>query len=94
MLDNASSQGCLVNCSDGKQQQYFTYPHISSIAAGQCALKLGSIYVDEISLEKSLTKNISMFQLLGIINVDDLNLKKRWAASKIYESMAAPLGHL
>ncbi len=92
LLDNASSQGCLVNCSDGKQQQYFTYPHISSIAAGQCALKLGSIYVDEISLEKSLTKNISMFQLLGIINVDDLNLKKRWAASKIYESMAAPLG--
>lgn len=53
---------------------------------------MGSVYADEISLEKSLTKNISLYELLGIMNADDLNLKKRWAASKIYESMAAPLG--
>ena len=91
-LDENSSQGCLIDCRDGQHMQMFTYDHISSKNAAECALKLGSIYVDEVSLEKSLTKNISLFTLFGIINAEDMNLKRRWATSKIYESMAAPLG--
>lgn len=91
-LDADSNQGCLTECSDGQHWQTFNYDHISTQCAAQCALKLGSIYVEDVSLEKSLTKNISLFTLLGIINAEDMNLKKRWASSKIYESMAAPLG--
>ncbi len=91
-LDETSNQGSLIDCADGRHYQNFAYPHISSETVTSCALKMGSVYADEISLEKSLTKNISLYELLGIMNADDLNLKKRWAASKIYESMAAPLG--
>lgn len=53
---------------------------------------LAPVYTEEISLEGSLTKNISMFELLNILAVDDLDLKGRWAQSQVFKSMAAPLG--
>src|SRR5690606_27354544 len=36
--------------------------------------------------------NISMFELLGIMSVEDLNLNDRWETAQVYNSMAAPLG--
>lgn len=51
-----------------------------------------AIETEEISLEGSLTKNINLFQLLNILEVDDIDLKKRWALTKVYNSMAVPLG--
>lgn len=53
---------------------------------------LAPVYTEEISLEGTLTKNISMFDLLNIIAVDDLNLAERWADSQVFKSMAAPIG--
>ena len=53
---------------------------------------LAPVYTEEISLEGSLTKNISFFELLNIIAVDDLDLKSRWSTSMVYKSMAAPIG--
>ena len=45
--------------------------------------------MDEVSLEGQLTKNITMFELLGIISVDDLDLGKRWNEAQVYKTMAA-----
>ncbi|WP_428909705.1 type VII secretion protein EssC [Niallia sp. Krafla_26] len=70
----------------------FTYPEIPYKTASEVALRLGAITVDEVTLEGELTKNISMFELLGIMSVEDLNLKDRWGSSLVYKSMAAPLG--
>ena len=53
---------------------------------------LAPVYTEEISLESTLTKNISMFELLNIIAVDDIDLKSRWAKSQVYKSMSAPIG--
>ena len=53
---------------------------------------MAPVYCEEISLESSLRKNISLFELLGIYSANDLELKTRWNDSKIYETMAVPLG--
>ncbi len=56
------------------------------------AKKLACVYVDEVNLENTLTKNITLFQLLHIISPYDLDLESRWSNSKIYKTMAAPIG--
>lgn len=91
-LDDDSNEGLIRNVEDGEITQRFEYEHIPGDIAAQAALKLGCVYVDEASLAGSLTKNISLFELLGIMNINDLELEKRWNTSRIYESMAAPLG--
>ena len=91
-LDSKDYTGYVQDIMDGEQIQYFSYTHIPVRKAAETALKMACVYVDEVSLEASLTKNITLYQLLGIMNVYDLNLAKRWGQSKIYETMAAPLG--
>lgn len=54
--------------------------------------KLAPVEAEEISLEGSLTKNIDLFSLLNIISAEDLDLKKRWDSTRVYKSMAVPLG--
>ena len=65
---------------------------ISNTQAERIVEILAPVYTEEISLEGTLTKNISMFELLNIIAVDDLNLRDRWAKSQVFKSMAAPVG--
>lgn len=91
-LDSDRNAGFIQDIENGENRQEFSYLHIPGDVAAQAALKLGCVYVDEVSLESSLTKNISFFQLLGIMSVHDLDLKERWNHSRIYDSMAAPLG--
>jgi len=91
-LHNNQYAGYIQDIEDGEKIQHFNYPHISMETALKTAVKMSCVYVDEVSLEASLTKNISLYQLLNIYNVYDLDLKKRWENSKIYDSMAAPLG--
>lgn len=91
-LNSDSNTGVIRDVRNGEITQEFEYEHIPGDIAAQVALKLGCVYVDEVSLASSLTKNISLFELLGIMDVHDLEIQKRWDNSKIYESMAAPLG--
>lgn len=87
-----SEEGGVLKARNGDNVLKFQYPQISTEAAERVALKLGAIYVDEISLEGQLTKNITMFELLGIMAVDDLSLENRWQESQVYKTMAAPIG--
>lgn len=91
-LKEDENEGIVQDAKDGEQVQTFKYEHIAGDVAEQVALKLGCVYVDEFSLESTLTKNISLFELLNIRSVQDLDLGVRWMNSKIYETMAAPLG--
>lgn len=86
------NEGYVQEINDGNNKQFFTYPHISQEIAAKAALKLAPVYVDEVSLASTLTKNITLFELLGIMSAYDLDLGRIWAESKIYESMAAPFG--
>lgn len=91
-LSDADFVGYVQDINDGEQIQNFRYGRVPLEQALQAATKMACVYVDEVSLEASLTKNITLYQLLGIMNVYDLNIGERWKQSKIYESMAAPLG--
>lgn len=91
-LSDYEDKGELLYSKDGKFISRFSYNPVPDIIAEQIAKKLASVYVDDVSLESELTKSISLFELLKIISVDDLDIASRWSESKVYQSMAAPLG--
>lgn len=84
--------GSILKTENGDISTMFMFPAVSDEAAESVALKLGSVTVDEVSLEGELTKNISMFEMLGILTVDDIDLTERWKSAEVYKSLAAPLG--
>ena len=82
----------LVDTEDKTNSTRFVYDPIDDEIMDSVIELLSPVYTEEISLEGTLTKNISLFQLLNILAVDDLDLSKRWRSTKVYESMAAPIG--
>ena len=82
----------LINAHDKSDSFVFTYPNIPTAQAESVVNLLAPVYTEEISLEGTLTKNISMFELLNIIAVDDIDLASRWKKSQVFKSMSAPLG--
>ena len=89
---NGPRNGILYSNADRKTIEEFTYELIDDSKMCELVNKIAPVYSEEISLESTLRKNISLFELLGIYLASDVDLSKNWASSKIYESMAAPLG--
>ena len=82
----------LIDTSDKSKSHDFVYDAINDKQAIAIANMLAPVYTEEISLEGTLTKNISLFKLLNIIAVDDIDLTRNWNTSQVFKSMAAPLG--
>lgn len=82
----------LINAEDKSDALTFTYPSISDGQAEEIVKILAPVCTEEISLEGSLTRNISLFELLKIMAVDDLDLDARWKRSAAEKSMSVPLG--
>lgn len=82
----------LIDVTDRSKTTLFRYQSVSDSQAAAIVSLLAPVYTEEISLEGTLTKNISLFKLLNIIAADDLDLVNRWKQSKVYDSMAAPIG--
>ncbi len=91
-LKSGANEGYIQQVESGEKVQEFYYSHISGKRAAEAALRLGCVYVEEVNLESTLTKNITLFELLQIGEVSELQLERRWKYSRIYDSMAAPLG--
>lgn len=91
-LNDTDNTGYIQKADDGENIQTFVYEHVSKTEVEAAAKKLSSVYVDEVNLENTLTKNITLYELLNIMSPYDLNLRERWAKSRIYDTMAAPLG--
>lgn len=91
-LQKEERAGSLTSSSDSTRVMNFTYETIDDRQAIAVANKLAPVYCEEVSLEGSLTKNITLFELLNIFTAEDLDLKARWSNSEVYRSMAAPLG--
>jgi len=92
MLNKNDSTGTIIDSSDSSDTLDFSYETADDMKATETAIKLAPIYCEEVSLESTLTKNISLYELLHILSVDDLDLAGRWQSSVVYKSMAAPLG--
>lgn len=91
-LEGENQEGTIINSENAEEHQQFVYTTVENEAAAAISLRLGCVYVDDVNLESNLTKNINLYELLDIFNADELNLKQRWNNSKVWETMAAPLG--
>lgn len=89
---NDDQNAALINTQNKSEDSNFVYPVIETDKAKKIVEFLAPVYTEEISLEGTLTKNITMFELLNILAVDDIDLNSRWKNSKVFKSMAAPLG--
>lgn len=87
-----SQNAVLINAQNRSEVSNFVYPNMETSQAEEIVKLLAPVYTEEISLEGTLTKNITMFELLNILAVDDIDLKSRWEKSQVFKSMAAPLG--
>lgn len=87
-----SCNGIVYSGSDRTNIEKFTLEPVSDSKIMALVTKISPIYSQEINLESSLRKSISMFELLGIYTASDIDLKKSWSESKVYDSIAAPIG--
>ena len=88
--DNVNAR--FIDTSDKNKSIDFTYTTLTDAQYEKIVDVMAPVYTEEISLEGSLTKNISLFKLLNILTVDDIDLTGNWKTSQVYKSMAAPLG--
>ncbi len=86
------TKGNIVNSENQNENIDFRFDTISNSVLDKMVKKLSPIYCEEVSLEGSLTKNITLFELLNILNVEDIDLGKNWEKSQVYKTMQAPLG--
>lgn len=86
------SKGTCLQRTDKTGEQTFTAEELSDLEMEYAAHRLQPVQCEEISLESTLTKNISFFELLGVYGPEDIDLSKTWKESQVYRSMAVPLG--
>ncbi len=82
----------LIKAENQNEATSFVYPGIQNEYLDSIIQILAPIYTEEISLESTLTKSISMFELLNILTVEDLDLTARWNSTQVFKSMSAPIG--
>jgi len=90
LTDNG--QGFLYDVKNKNDRRAFGYHTVTDDGMIQICKKLAPVYCEEISLESALKKNISLFELLHIYSVEDIDLRNRWEGSQVYSSMAVPIG--
>lgn len=87
-----SYKGCLLKAEDESQRNDFSYQPLPDEEFKRIIDLLVPVFSEEISLEGTLTKSCSMFEMLHILAADDINIQEKWSTSEIYRSMAAPIG--
>ena len=87
-----SGNGVLINTSDKSKSNDFIFTAVTDAQAENIVKLLAPVYTEELSLEGTLVKNISLFKLLNILTVDDIDLDANWSRSQVFKSMSAPIG--
>lgn len=84
--------GVCYSSTNRTETQEFAYSHISDEIMYKLVEKIAPIYSEEISLASSLRKSLSMFEMLGIYDINDIDIDNNWKTSDVSKSMAAPIG--
>ncbi|MBQ6582461.1 MAG: type VII secretion protein EssC, partial [Mogibacterium sp.] len=82
----------LSEAADRSKAVEFRYTTISDAQANAVAQLMAPVYTEELSLEGNLTRSITLFELLNILTVEDLDLEKRWKSAQASRTMTAPIG--
>lgn len=89
---DSASNGRLLSAENKEEVTDFVYEPVDDSVMKRMIELLAPIYTEEISLEGTLTKNITLFELLNILDTSDLDLNERWKSSRVFQTMAAPIG--
>ena len=80
-------------CSDNMNDRVsFSYERISDKAVKEAVRVMAPVYTEQVALGNRLASEVSLFDLLGAVSVEDIDLKRRWEDSDIINSMKVPLG--
>lgn len=91
-ISSHDNTGRIVNCEDGDDVLDFKYRVISTYTASKVAKRLSPVYIDEVGVESELKQKISMYELLKVNNIEEIDLVDSWNNSKVYATMSVPLG--
>ena len=87
-----SNKGKIVNATNGENVSEFVYRTITDREMYNICGVLEPIFIEEISLESSMKKSISLFDLMNIYTLEDVDLMKNWTSAQVWTTMAAPIG--
>ena len=91
-LDRDENMGTFVSSTWVHQPVRFSFPAIDNSTAINAALRMAPIRTLEASAEASLTKNLTLYSLLGIQSVNELDFKKNWKNNQVERSLAVDIG--
>lgn len=91
-MEAEEGKGILINSRNREDYTIFYYEIISSTVMKEVTEILAPIHAQEVSLENTMTKKVSLYEMYHINRIEEVSLEKKWSESKIYETMAAPIG--
>lgn len=91
-LERGSNRATLIKVANLNDKKIFSYSPMRDEDLERVAVTLSPVYSEEVSLENSLTKNITLYEMLGIFSPEDIDLESNWHRAAVYRSLAAPLG--
>lgn len=89
---SSNDTGCIYSTSDKTNQSVFKFQQINDVAKKMLMDRITPIKIEDISLDSLLRKNVTLYELLQISEAKELELGSRWDNSRIFDSMAVPLG--
>lgn len=91
-LNSDTYDGYINPSNNTRNTQSFSYAPVDTKIAERLAIKMAPIYCEELSLESTLVKKYSMFQMFHVFGAEDIDVAYNWSKSDIVKSMAVPLG--
>ncbi len=92
MAGRTMGTGTIIKVSNGNSETAFSFSPVSDERAAAAGRRLGAVTVKEASRDRELPRTISLFELLGIVSAQDLDLGRRWDSAQVWNSLAAPIG--
>ncbi len=91
-LDDNKPEGEFSHRDNDEMRLHFSYPDVNDSEVLEITRKLCPVYVVEANLESELTKNISLYETLGVKGGDDIDIFKNWNTANVSKTLRTPLG--
>lgn len=91
-LNSDSYKGSVYSIQNKSKRIDFKYIGLEEKQINQVSLKLAPIVCIEACSTKLLRTEITIFELLQIYTIEDVDLEKNWSTSMVYYSLKVPIG--
>ena len=92
IIETEDNEGIIYNKDNASNTVSFRFDTCLNESFAEFGKKIKTIYCDDLNAEATITKSITLYELLKIRSANELNLSVRWNNSNVIKSMAAPLG--